>query len=68
MKILGDVPLPDNNLALVEVGFQDRSPKAVTMGAKVTWDFGDGQTSERASPVHVYLRQGLYSVKLTLRR
>jgi PKD repeat protein len=32
------------------------------------WDFGDGQTSESAKPDHVYLRPGLYPVKLSFRR
>jgi hypothetical protein len=33
----------------------------------VRWDFGDGQTSTKAEPDHVYLVQGIYTVKLTSR-
>jgi len=51
------------------VMFQDLSPKTLTsQGAKLQWDFGDGQTSRMANPQHVYLRPGLYSVTLSLRR
>jgi len=53
----------------VGVQFRDASPKSVTIsGAKIEWDFGDGQTGAIANPDHVYLRPGLYTVKLTIRR
>lgn len=29
------------------------------------WDFGDGNTSDEASPVHAFLASGTYTVKLT---
>ena len=32
------------------------------------WDFGDGQTSQQANAVHVYLHPGLYTVTLSVRR
>ncbi len=68
-KIAGDVPLPDNDVPLVGVLFRDNSVKALTMsGAKLQWDFGDGQTSELPNVDHVYLRPGVYAVKLSLRR
>jgi|GEM_PF-5512599 len=31
-----------------------------------SWDFGDGQSSSEASPVHVYTTAGTYTVKLTV--
>jgi gliding motility-associated-like protein len=31
-----------------------------------TWDFGDGQTSTIANPIHVYAKAGTYTVKLTV--
>jgi tetratricopeptide (TPR) repeat protein len=34
----------------------------------VTWVFGDGQISHQAEPVHVYLRPGLYTVTLEVKR
>jgi PKD domain/PA14 domain len=68
LEIIGSVPLPDNDVPLVGVRFIDETPRALSSGAKYLWDFGDGQTSELAKPVHVYLRPGLYTVKLTIRR
>ena len=69
VKIAGDVPLPDDDVPLVGVAFRDASPKALSMqGAKLRWDFGDGQTSTLRDPNHVYLRPGLYPVKLAIRR
>ena len=62
--ILGDVPLPDNEQPLVCVKFKDIGAKGLTGGGKARWEFGDGQTSSEADPVHVYLRPGLYTVKL----
>jgi tetratricopeptide (TPR) repeat protein len=68
-KIAGDVPLPDNDVPLVGVLFRDNSIRALTMsGAKLQWDFGDGQTSDLPNVDHVYLRPGLYAVKLSVRR
>ncbi len=69
VKIISDVPLPDNDVPLVGVLFRDVSVKALTMqGAKLAWDFGDGQTSNLPNADHVYLRPGLYAVKLSVRR
>ena len=69
VKIAGDVPLPDNDVPLVGALFRDVSPKALTMqGAKIEWDFGDGQTSDLPNPDHVYLHPGLYTTKLSIRR
>jgi PKD repeat protein len=67
MKISGDVPLPDNQPPLVVVSFHDASPKTMINQNKGQWDFGDGQTSIEMNPVHVYLRPGMYSVKLSFR-
>ena len=68
VNLAGDVPLPDNELALIRVRFIDVSPTALTLKARVLWEFGDGQTSEEPNPVHVYLRPGLYPVKLSVKR
>ncbi|MCS7238670.1 MAG: PKD domain-containing protein [Thermoguttaceae bacterium] len=64
----GDVPLPDNPDPLVGVEFTNTSPPELLTRVKVHWDFGDGQTSEELNPFHVYLRPGLYTVKLTVTR
>lgn len=66
--IRGDVPLPDNDEPLIGVEFKDVSPAALTGGGLARWEFGDGQTSEQNNPLHVYLRPGLYTVKLTTGR
>ncbi len=68
LTIGGDVPLPDNDQPMIGVQFIDNSPKALTLQSKLVWDFGDGQTSELPNPSHVYLRPGLYTVKVTVRR
>jgi PKD repeat protein len=68
VDIAGDVPLPDNDLALIGVRFADISSPALTLNARRRWDFGDGQTSEDPNPDHVYLRPGIYPVKLSVKR
>ena len=68
VSIRGDVPLPDNELALIGTRFMDVSPDSLTLKAKLAWDFGDGQTSSEPNPTHVYLRPGLYAVKLSVMR
>lgn len=45
-----------------EVQFNNISAKS---GA-VTWDFGDGQTSTDANPVHKFAQAGVYDVTLTI--
>ena len=68
VNISGDVPLPDNDLPLIGVQFVDVSPQALVSKAKITWDFGDGQKSDQPNPMHVYLRPGVYPVKLSIKR
>ena len=65
----GSVPLPDNeDAAGWRTSFLDTSPRALAGNSKYHWEFGDGQSSDRSSPDHVYLCPGLYAVKLTIRR
>ena len=52
----------DYVLAAPAVLFQDYSINAVTY----FWDFGDGETSTEAEPVHVYETEGKFTVKLTV--
>jgi len=66
--IAGDVPLPDNEDALIGVKFLDTSPRALTLKSRIEWDFGDGQRAEVPDPVHVYLHPGVYAVSLTVHR
>lgn len=44
----------------IPVLFQNRS----NGGSSYLWDFGDGQTSTDANPVHTYAAPGTYQVKL----
>ncbi len=67
-EITGSVPLPDNPKHLLGVQFQNLSPPALMTKSKMVWEFGDGQTSDQPSPEHVFLRPGLYSVKLAIQR
>jgi len=69
VKIIGDVPLPDEPQPLIAVAFKNISLGILTTGARARWDFGDGQTADLlTSPQHVYLRPGLYTVKLAIKR
>jgi len=68
MKPTGDVPLPDNPQPLVGVAFRDNSVAALTTNARAHWDFGDGQTADQLNVDHVYLRPGLYTVKLAVKQ
>ena len=45
----------------LEVTFTNTSTNATSY----SWDFGDGNTSTTASPVHTYIAAGTYSVSLT---
>ncbi|MEO8764864.1 MAG: PKD domain-containing protein [Ginsengibacter sp.] len=63
-------PVPDFNAGPV---FSCKAPLTVnfsnkTAGAKVfSWEFGDGAISALANPSHTYVKEGLYSVKLTVK-
>lgn len=48
-------------VAPTQVSFKNQSLKA----EKYRWDFGDGQTSEEATPSHSFAHSGNYVVKLT---
>ncbi|MBN2022057.1 MAG: tetratricopeptide repeat protein [Pirellulales bacterium] len=67
-QIVGDVPLPGEPMPMIGVLFENTSPSAIASGAKLQWDFGDGQTSDQARPAHVFLRPGVHRVSLSLRR
>ncbi len=43
-----------------EVKFNNKS----LYGLSYHWDFGNGQTSDQASPVHIFRKPGMYQVKL----
>ncbi len=49
-----------DGLAPLAVTFEARMPP----GARVAWDFGDGQTGEGSAPSHTYWQPGRYQVKV----
>jgi PKD repeat protein len=55
---------PTSGAAPLSVAFEDQSTGEVTSW---TWDFGDGGSSNQASPSHTYVVAGLYTVRLTVR-
>ncbi|MBA9078109.1 PKD domain-containing protein [Rufibacter quisquiliarum] len=64
-------PVADFDFATVctndSTRFTDKS--TVTTGETIThwrWDFGDGQTSTKQHPVHLYKKPGTYTVKLQI--
>ena len=63
-RILHSVPLPDNETPLVAVQLTNKTATGIAARGKLTWNFGDGQTSAEASPGHIYLRPGIYNVEL----
>lgn len=52
-----------NCTAPCRVVFSDISTDADTL----FWDFGDGNTSDEINPEHLYLKGGIYTVRLTAR-
>jgi tetratricopeptide (TPR) repeat protein len=66
VKVVDELPLPDDPAPLVAVLLRDNSPRALSLEGKMRWDFGDGQASELRQADHVYLHPGLYTVKLTM--
>jgi TolA-binding protein len=65
-RVSGDVPLPDNPSHLIGVEFRLLTTSAGSV--PLQWDFGDGQTSDRPNPIHVFMKPGLYPVTLTIIR
>ena len=61
VEVAGEVPLADSDLPLVRVQFRIVMRSGASR-SKLHWDFGDGQTSTLAEPLHVYLAPGLYKV------
>jgi TolA-binding protein len=61
---LGEAYL-DTDVYLVRAGFAARlGAEEPPAGAKLTWDFGDGQAGKGAAVSHVYVLPGMYKVTL----
>lgn len=54
---------PRSGYRPLTVQFTDSSTGTVS---SYMWDFGDGQTSNEASPAHVYENEGVYTVRVSL--
>ena len=54
---------PRQGQAALEVRFSDRSAGPIE---SYQWEFGDGGTSTARNPVHTYLQEGLYTVRVTV--
>jgi PKD repeat protein len=52
------------NTVPATVAFRDLS--SGTTPLTYAWEFGDGATSTEQNPSHTYIRQGLYTIKLTV--
>jgi len=52
------------NTVPATVSFRDHSTGSTPVD--YLWQFGDGTTSTEQNPSHIYIRKGLYSVKLTV--
>ena len=68
VDLSGSVPLPETESQLIGVRMKNVSPSVLMTKSRFLWDFGDGQTSDQQHPQHVYLRPGLYTIRLTVRR
>lgn len=56
---------PQSGAAPLSVSFKELAEPAGDIDS-FFWDFGDGATSAEQNPVHVYRRNGLFSVSLTV--
>ena len=60
-----ETPAPTAEFEFVVAGYVVTFTSTVTDATTYLWDFGDGETSTAANPVHTYLSSGTYNVKLT---
>lgn len=58
----GEVEFALDYYVVSTIQFTNTSAKS----GKLTWDFGDGQTSNEANPLHKYEKAGTYKVALTV--
>jgi PKD repeat protein len=57
--------VPSAGTAPLNVQFTDKTLEGDAEVTAWSWDFGDGTTSRKRNPSHVYRNQGEYTVKLT---
>lgn len=56
---------PQSGTALLSVSFKELAEPAGDIDS-FFWDFGDGATSNELNPIHVYKRNGIFTVSLTV--
>jgi len=61
-----NTPAPTAEIFATIEGYKVTFEPTVTDTESYLWEFGDGQTSTEAKPVHTYTMSGTYSVKLTV--
>jgi PKD repeat protein len=73
VPLIGDCVSPDVFVACptggappLRVGFANHLLGTNINATGYSWDFGDGATSSEAQPVHVYTKNGVYDVSLTV--
>ncbi len=59
--------LESRDARMVAVRFRSHSSSRESMIRSYQWDFGDGQTSDKINPTHVYLKPGTYKVSLRVK-
>jgi PKD repeat protein len=57
------IATPTSGVKPLTVQFNDKSDGVISSRA---WDFGDGQTSTAANPLHTYVNAGTYTVSFTV--
>jgi len=62
--VLGD----HDDVFLIKMHFDNRTPIGHRRSFRCRWDFGDGATASTIAPTHVYLATGIYKVTLTMTR
>ena len=67
-EVLGEAIIEEEPRFLIKIKFHNLAKRARRTSGQFRWEFGDGQTSTEAEPVHIYLRIGEFPVKLTTRQ
>jgi len=60
-----ETPIPVANFTVETDGLEATFTNTSLHATSYTWDFGDGNTSTAANPVHTYSADGSYTVNLT---
>ena len=67
MSCSKDTPAPTAEIFATIDGYTVTFNPTVTDVSTYAWDFGDGETSTEAKPVHTYAASGTYTVTLVVK-